>query len=229
MEPITETLGYPMESDSWLMTVLIGGVLLFLSFLFLPVLLVYGYVVQVLRARLQRVPQPPSFENWEKLFVDGLKAFVIGFVYMLVPAVVLFLTVGTAFVGSTGSGSVGVASATMLFGFAVAGLLGVALGYVAVAGLVNFAREDRIGAAFEFGTLKTALLNREYAMGWLAALLVAVVAGMVAAIPLIGWLLSPFVSFYAVTVAANFWATGFAAAFDDQRPPESVGSAEPVS
>ena len=46
---LSEAFAYPRRDDDWLRTVLIGGVLLLFSPLFLPALVVQGYLVRVLQ------------------------------------------------------------------------------------------------------------------------------------------------------------------------------------
>ncbi len=83
MESIDDALTYPMEDDDWTVTVLIGGGLSLLSFLIVPAILVYGYLVQAIRKRADGATQPPGFEDWGELLVDGVKAWLIGIEYML--------------------------------------------------------------------------------------------------------------------------------------------------
>ncbi|MDZ7730637.1 MAG: DUF4013 domain-containing protein [Natrialbaceae archaeon] len=76
------------SSPSW-----IGGGLMLFSFLILPIFIVYGYFMNVVRESTAESPQVPKFEEWGDLFVDGLKVFVIGFVYMIIPTAVFAFTV----------------------------------------------------------------------------------------------------------------------------------------
>jgi hypothetical protein len=78
-------LTYPMESDDWIVTVAIGTVLTIFSFLIIPGFLVYGYLVRALRAGMDGASEPPEFDDWGTLFVEGLIATVILFVYQLIP------------------------------------------------------------------------------------------------------------------------------------------------
>lgn len=211
MNEIGDVLSYPAESDDWIVTVIIGGVLTLLGFLLIPMILVYGYIVSVIRDRTSGHPKPPTFGNWGTLFVEGLQAWIIGIVYMLVPLIVGGLTVGGAALAMATGTDAGVAAGFggMAVGFLLTFLLALVFGYVAVAAVVNFAREGRFGAAFDFGVLKRVVLDREYAVAWLVSVAVLLVASLVNVIPFIGWLLAPFAIFYAAIVASSLWADGF--------------------
>lgn len=230
MDQFSDAVTYPMERDEWLKTVLIGGVLTWLGFLLVPLFFVYGYLVRTIRASLRDDPEPPAFEEWGELLVDGLQAWIIGLVYLLVPLIVASVTIGGSIATmATGSdAAVATGFGSMLFGLVVSLVLTLAFGYVAVAALVNFAREDRFGAAFDFGLIKTVALDREYAVPWLVSVGIFLVASFVNGVPFVGWLLAPFVGFYAAIVAANLWADGFAAALDSSAAASPTAEEETV-
>ncbi|AUG48823.1 hypothetical protein BVU17_03060 [Haloarcula taiwanensis] len=235
MESLEDTLRYPMEDDDWTVTILIGGVLSLLSFLVVPVILVYGYLVQAVRERADGATQPPAFEDWGELLVDGLKAWAISIVYMLVPLVVFGVTVGgSLFAIATGTrAGAGAGLAGLFGGLAISFVLSLVFGYVATAGIIHFACTGEFGAGFDFGTLRTLVLSPEYATPWLVsiALFIAVnvVVNLLNVIPFLGSLvaviLSPFATFYVLVVATDLWAGGYNAALDDRDEPESVGTA----
>ncbi|EMA00950.1 Protein of unknown function [Haloarcula vallismortis] len=235
MESLEDTLRYPMEDDDWTTTVLIGGVLSLLSFLVVPVILVYGYLVQAIGERADGATQPPAFEDWGELLVDGLKAWLISIVYMLVPLVVFGVTVGgSLFAMATGTrAGAGAGLAGLFGGLAISFVLSLVFGYVATAAIIHFACTGDFGAGFDFGTLRTLVLSPEYATPWLVsiALFIAVnvVVNLLNVIPFLGSLLavvlSPFATFYVLVVATDLWAGGYNAALDEQDEPESVGTA----
>lgn len=230
MQGIMDAITYPTEREDWLKTVLIGGALVWFGFLLVPLLLVYGYVIETIRAGLADEPRPPAFEEWGELFVDGLKAWVIGIVYMLVPLIVAGVTIGGSVATMATGGDVAVATGlgSLFVGLAVTLLLSLAFGYLAVAALVNFAREGQFGAAFDFGVIKTVALDRDYAVAWLASVGVFFVASFVNGIPFVGWLLAPFVGFYAAVVAAALWADGFAQALESSADTGHAADRDPA-
>lgn len=200
-----------MESDDWHETVLIGGVLTFLGFLVVPLFLVSGYLVRAIRANLDGELEPPAFGNWGELLADGVKGVIIGVVYMLVPLVVMSVTAGRAMMAMAGGGDAGAAVGIggMMVGMLLTFVLSLLFGYLSVVGIVNFAREERFGAAFDTDVLRDVGFDTSFAVPYLVSVGVLLVAGMVASIPVIGFLLGAFVSFYALIVAARLWADGF--------------------
>ncbi|PSQ41431.1 hypothetical protein BRD14_06445 [Halobacteriales archaeon SW_5_68_122] len=215
MSSIGDAVTYPMESDDWLKTVLIGGAMLLFSFLLIPAFVAYGYMIRAMQASLEGEPEPPSFGDWGGLIVDGLKVFIIGVVYFLVPLAAMVLTVGGAalavFTGSEAGAAAG--AGTLLFGMLATFVLALVFGYFAAVGLVNFAREERFGAAFDVGVVKSVGLDGDFAVPWLVSvgvfLAVSIVTSVLNIIPGLGFVVGVFLNFYALVVAANLWAGGF--------------------
>ena len=202
---------YPTDSDSWLTTIIIGGVLTFLGFLIVPLFVVYGYVVHAIRDTVEGGDEPPAFGDWGDLIVDGLQAWIVGIVYLLVPTIVAIVTVGGSIAAILTGNSAGEAAgvAGLFGGFALTAVLSLVFGYFAAAAIVNFACEGSLGAAFDFGTVRQIAFDGDYAVAWLVSVVVFIVAGIVTGIPLIGWVIAPFLTFYASVVAARLWGGGY--------------------
>lgn len=226
---IEDAFSYPTNRDDWVKTVLIGGVLTFLSFLVIPFFVVQGYVVRVIRSSIEGDSTPPAFGDWGALLVEGLKAWVIGFVYMLVPLIVAFVTVGGGIAAmATGSESGAAAGLAGMFGgLALSGILVLVFGYFAVVAIVLFAREGEFGAAFDFDQLRAVAFDGDYAIAWLVSVAVFIVASVVTGIPFIGFILGPFVSFYAFVVAGRLWSGGYLDAVGGgEEPSPGVGEGD---
>ncbi len=213
---LNDAITYPKDGTDARKTILIGGVLTILSVLLVPIAFVTGYVVRVIRAVNAGDRQPPVFDEWGELFVDGLKGIAIMLAYFLVPAIAVagFVAVGAA-LGST---------AVAVLGALVALPLWLAAWYVGSVGFLNFAVTGRLGAAFEFGTLRPILTSGTFATAWLIGLGILVlgglVTGMIGLIPIVG-LLGAFVGFYATVAAAYCYARGFADATPIESAPET--------
>lgn len=229
MDSLNSIASYPTNRDDWMQTVIIGGILIFIGFLLVPLVLVYGYVIRVIRRTLDGVDSPPEFDDFGELFVDGLKAWAIGIVYMLIPAVVTGVTVGSAAVSLALDGNLGATMGGLILGLTLSAILSLVFGYVGTAALVNFAREDSMAAAFDFGVIRRVVVHRDYATAWLVALVALFLASLVGSIPVIGWILAPFTGFYALTVAGNLWSDGFSAALDGTDTPGRVSGEQPTT
>ncbi|ELZ99361.1 DUF4013 domain-containing protein [Haloferax sulfurifontis] len=218
---LSDALWFLKRSDDWFATTIIGGVLSLLSVLILPGIILQGYFVRAMRAAANGEQAAPSFTDWGGLFVDGLKLFVVTFVWALVaivPAILLSVVIGigtfTVSEAATGSaaassaGGLGLGIVSLVLGLLVFAL-GLLAAYLVPAAGANFAIEGTLSAGFDVRTIVSGALTGEYAVAWLLALVVAVVLGF------IGGLLSAivvgfFVLFYVQVMTYYLWARGFA-------------------
>lgn len=179
------SLRYPTSGPDWVKTILIGGVLSLLgAIVVLPLLPVEGYFARVLRSAAQDESEAPVFEEWGRLFIDGIKMFVIQIIYIAVP----FILLAIAIVGIAGGLlTEGNAASTVLVVLGVlfvlvALLLSILALYMLPAALANFAYRDKFGAAFDLGTIRRAAFSSDYFVALLLALVVGIVLGTIAAI-----------------------------------------------
>lgn len=215
---IKTLVAYPTNSDDWLLTVTIGGLAVFLSFLILPWFVVSGYVVRVLRAGMDGGEEPPVFDEWGTLLKEGVVAGIIGFIYQLIPLIVFVVFAGGAAMAlltgtdtGTGLGLLGMlASVVIWWGLAIA------FGYVGLAGIANYTRKHTFGAGFDVDVISTVITSREYLVAWGYVIGLTIVVGILVSalntIPILGGLIGAFVGFYALTIAGWLWGAGFAAA-----------------
>lgn len=207
---ISASLNYLRESDNVVTTTAIGGLLVVLSVFFIPVIFVSGYLMRVLRQTSNGNDEPPVFDEWRALGVDGLKAAGISVVYSVIPLLVLAIAgvvgIGLAVAGlgdGVASGFVGgtLALLVVAFGF----LLAIAGAYITPAALSNFAETNRFTAGFELRSIWTIITTKTYATGWLTAMAVifggAIVVSLLSVVPLIGTIAGLFVQFYALVAA----------------------------
>lgn len=230
MEPIEDVLRYPTRDDEWVRTVLVGGALTLFGFLIIPAVLVAGYALEVIRRQAAGDGEPPVFEDWGRLLVDGLKAVVVWLVYSLVAGVVGAVVFGGSIAAMATGSDAGMALGLLGFGVGslVFLLVALALFYLAPASLANLAVTGRLGAAFDVGTVRALVTSREYAVPWLWGLGVALVGGAVAnaiaVIPLLGWIAGALLLFYVEVVLAALWGAGYADALGE--PSTTEGEAE---
>jgi len=215
---IEGALRYPMEDDDWLVTVLIGGALMLFSFLVIPAFAVAGYVVRAIDATSRGAEEPPAFEDWGELIVDGLLATVIVLLYQLIPLIVFAVTVGGSFLAllSGSDAGVGLGAAGFLGGIALTGVLSLVFGYVGLAGLINFSRTRSIGDGFDVDAITSLVTSGDYFVAVLAMLAINFVVNIVATIANavtfgLASLLFVFVAFYVLVVSGSLYGQAYAA------------------
>jgi hypothetical protein len=93
--------------------------------------------------------------------------------------------------------------------------------YLVPAALTNMALEDSIGAAFDFGTLKQALLSVDYLVAWIIPFVLAFLVNVVVvvlSITIIGLVAVPFLQFYVQVAVFYMFGVAFAKAVDIDVP-----------
>lgn len=201
-----ELATFPMAEDDWVETVLIGGIVTLAGlFLFIPLLAVYGYMVDAMRGAVEGETEPPALEDWGDLLLDGLKAYVIMIVFQI-PAMVIGGGVLLVFslIGA-GMESGAVAGLGFILGFGLWMLLALLAGYVGIAGVTNFAVEGTFGAAFDVDRLRTLALSKQ----WVLA--TAFYIGMSFVVSIVGMLIItyPFAFFYLFSATGRAFGEAF--------------------
>lgn len=195
-----DSLNYPFRPDDALKTIIIGtlmpvlaGVIsfvasilsiIFIGFLLYPLvvipgLFIRGYEVAVFRSVFAGLDEPPEFQDWSELGIDGLKAFGIDLVLSL-PAVVI--GVGGFFVAILTGAAAGAADAGNAGGLLSSGLIlavvlfvlvySLLVAYVRPAAISNMILEGEFTAAFSPSALRRLSFNGTYLVGWLVGTLV---------------------------------------------------------
>lgn len=194
----SESLGYPTRNIG---RVLVLGVLLLISILIVPLFLVLGYALRTIKESTEEGTEPPAFDNWGAMFIDGLKYLVVSIVYSVIPLIVMGVGI-TSTIASIPSydmiGS-GAAYASLIFGSGLS-FVGLLLWLVIVVilniAIANMAHKGEFGAAFKFGEIFQLIGS----IGWgkyiiwyivliVIAMLLSIVSGIVAVIPLLGFIL----------------------------------------
>ncbi|MHB9286404.1 DUF4013 domain-containing protein [Halobacteriales archaeon Cl-PHB] len=231
-----ESLTYPRIGDDSRKTIVIGGAMALLSFLILPAVVLAGYYVQVVRSVRDGQVDPPTFDDWERLFGDGLRAILVIILYGIVPTMLVALAgIFGAMAGVVALAPDGAATNLAAVGvlgvvaglFALAALLvGLVVWYVLPAALVTYVAEGSVRAAFDVGALRSIVTTGSYAEAWLLALVVfllsSVITGILSA-TVIAAILTPWVGFYAAVAATYLYAHGVLESGGDGHQDEPAG------
>jgi len=82
------------SAQSW-KTVFKVGFLIFIIFLFFPIFFVGGYSYRIthiaLNGMINGEDPLPEFKNWKKMFIEGIKVFIVKFIYLLPVSIIIIL------------------------------------------------------------------------------------------------------------------------------------------
>ncbi|GAB6055242.1 DUF4013 domain-containing protein [Methanobacterium movens] len=145
-----------------------------------------GYIFRALKASIAGSEELPEFDEWGDMLVDGLKVFVVQFVYFLIPAIIMFIGIGGSIFAMTPTGDPTAFFA--LFGVTtlIAAIAGIILGLVATIALANMAYYDSdLGAAFRFSEILEIISQIgwvDYILWYIVLVVVGAVGGFIASI-----------------------------------------------
>jgi len=207
---IIESVKFPSTDVGWVKKILIGGILLII-----PIInfIIGGYYIKTLRGSIEGKPGLPEWDDWGDLFIKGLMVAIIGFIYMLIPLIVLFVSIGGAVTAAISSGDFSAASISAIVGgsmFSVILMLIVCL--VLPMALSIYAKEDSIGAAFRIGEILSRIKSvpGDYIISIIVLYALLFIVNLVAIIPIIGWVIVIFANFYITLVASKMFGEVYA-------------------
>lgn len=197
---IVKSFTYILEDENWVTKLGIGTVVAFFFFLILPIPLLTGYAVAVLRNVRDGYERPlPEWNDWGKLFMDGLAVMVAQFVYTL-PFFLLFCVVTGGMVASAGIAEISeeLAMANMMATFGLSACIFfvwfVAILFISPAIMIQYGRTGQLSSCFRFGDV-IAIARRN--MGDILFAVVAIVlisfvfsavTSVLSMIPCLGWI-----------------------------------------
>ena len=210
---IGKAITYAFDDDRWVVKLLIGAGLMLLSFLIVPAIIVQGYLVKIVRNVMDGVEKPlPEWEDWGKLFMDGLNLTIAGLVYtapiwlLMCCGGLLFLPAGFT-EGDTAEMMAAAGSISFLLVACLAMILGVLIALLYPALTVQYAKEDNLAACFRFSEVIG--MTRDNIGDVIVALLVlfgvGLVLGLLGIIPIIGWIFAILASFYTTVVSGHLF------------------------
>jgi hypothetical protein len=189
------------EDDERVKKIGTGAVLTLFAWLVIPMFFVIGYQVAIIRRVMKNDPEPlPEWEEWGKIFMDGLVVIVAMFVYAL-PLILLFLCSMVIWLPAATGNDVLAGGAVL--GVVVIGCLvflyAIVLAFIVPALYIQYARHGDFASMFRVG--QVIAITRENFVNILIVILVTIAAsfllGLVTWIPICGWLI--------IAPVGNFW------------------------
>lgn len=139
------------------------GIICLFNFLILPIFLQLGYSYRVTKVAVKGMINGddalPDFSDAISMFIDGLKIFVVKFVYIIVPIIIfaIFMWAGRAVGGSAGGIITGI-------GVILTVVIGVAAYILSDLAICHMAAEDEaLSTAFDIKSLRAIAKS----IGWL--------------------------------------------------------------
>ncbi|OFV68854.1 MAG: conserved hypothetical protein, membrane [Candidatus Syntrophoarchaeum caldarius] len=208
---IGSAVKFPTEDEKWIAKVVIGGIL---SIIPIVNLLVTGFYLKTMEKAIKGSPGMPEWEGWGELFVKGLLATIICFIYLLIPLIVV--TVAVVMVGglaSTVTADTFPNIFAMFSAIIIGGILAIIFGFFIPMALAMYVASGSVGNAFKPGELISRIKSvlGDYILAYVVIFVLMVVLSLISAIPLLGWIIAIFGGFYIGVVAMNIFGNLYVA------------------
>ncbi len=178
-------------------------ILLLISCIIFPLIL--GYQLRIMRGE----DPAPEADNWLKMLVDGILYIIIGIIYAIPLIIIAMITMGPGiFMLMSDPSAVAAGMGTLAVGIIILIIVAIIISLFETIAIVNFAREERFGAAFAFG----AILAKIKEIGWLSLFLQILVYGIVISIIQFVLMLIPIVGMlilFILTPLFSMWYAKF--------------------
>jgi hypothetical protein len=197
----------PFDDPDWVKKTLFG---MLWGALIVTAPAVTGAMLDYIKSTAQGNERLPEWDDFGDKWVRGFMVGVAGFIYFLpVWVIAAFTFVPLILAGNTNSNALSALASggACLFGL-VAIVYAVAVAVIFYAAIVNYALTGDFAAFFRFGDLIARVRSSAgywaaFGTGIVASFAASAVAGVVGAIPVVGWLVTCALSYLAYMVAAH--------------------------
>ena len=178
---LNESFAYAKEGlwGKW-----VNWLLLIISAIIFPLLL--GYTMEIMRGKK---PAPP-LENWGRMFIDGLKLFVVGIIYALPVIILAIVLIGGSVLLFMNPNALIEGLGTFFIGLIIIIVVAVLISLISTMGNVRLSRTNHMGEAFNFH----AIFGHIGRIGWgnyffallVMDIIIGVIVLLIALIPVAG-------------------------------------------
>lgn len=141
-----------------------------------------GYTLSCAKTAMKKDFKLPEWKEWGQLFVKGLLATIIGFIYFIPAMIVGMIVGGAAILTTLGSGNMFAAAGVSIFGFIIFLIVALITLYVIPIAIMTYVGKDNFGAAFNIGLIFKKVLVGEYFAVWIIAAVYAIVVSIIASL-----------------------------------------------
>jgi hypothetical protein len=206
---VGKALTYVFDDERWISKLIIALIIGLFSWLIFPLFFLIGYAVDITRNVKDGMEKPlPEWEDWGKLFMDGLYIFLAQLVYTL--PFLIIMCIGSIATGGMGAAADSAGDPEAMFAMmgttgAILGCLGllwmVALIFISPAIIIQYViNDDDFGSCFRFGevfgiaskSIGDIVIVILVTMG--IGLAASVLGGVLSIIPCLGWIAAILIS-----------------------------------
>lgn len=201
---------YVFDDENWVAKIGIGAIVTILAIFIIPIPFLIGWGIAVTRNVSDGIESPlPEWQDWGKLFNDGLKVLVAQFVYTL-PVWLLscFVTLGAIGISSGDDALAAIGGISLFLVSCLIVLVAIALAFLSPAIIIQYVRNgDDFAACFRFGEVFGIARQNfgDILVTFLVAWVAGLVVGLAAVVPILGWLVALAGSPYLLALSSHLY------------------------
>ncbi|HEX55492.1 MAG: hypothetical protein DRO94_03775 [Candidatus Altiarchaeales archaeon] len=160
--------------------------------------IVTGYQLRCAKSAMNKDFKLPEWENWTDLFVKGLTAIIIGFIYSMPIILILVLSMGGAmmsFIGLSGREAAAGGFLSLGIGTFLGLLILILTIYVIPLAVLAYIEKDSFYEAFDFDKIARKARKKDYFVAWIVMLVYSfVISAVLSIVPIVGLAIASFAS-----------------------------------
>lgn len=160
-------------------TLAIGSILHFLFFLFIPILVLFGYEAKVMRNASRDRDNVPQFDNWGELIYMGVVSSILApLLYTLLPVVgfsLIFYGLSAVLIGT----SFEFLASSVIILFMVSVIAFILFSYALFAAIAAYADTGRVSALFDLSLIIPVVKTLDYLLAYLVITVILPIISMV--------------------------------------------------
>jgi hypothetical protein len=210
---IRKAIVYVFQDPRWLVKIVIGDIMVFLSVLIVPILFLQGYMIEIIRNVMRGEEHPlPEWTDWGARFKDGLNLSIAGLIYTAPLWLALCFSGVAVLPAVLSEGDLSDTTALLsVSGFSLMACLAflflIAYAVVAPAIAIQYAREDTLNSTLRFGEVFAIVREHlgDIILAVVVIMVLGAVLGLLGLIPLIGWLFAVGTAVYVFYVTGHLY------------------------
>lgn len=172
----------------------IKKLLIYIALSIIPIInfMSVGYLLDTAETSMKKKKDLPEWKDFARLFVEGVKAFVIGIVYMIPIFIMGAFVFGPMMTSLLEFNMDFIFENLMLMstGLIVLGLIALLIGYFSLGALMRYSKTRNMKEAFNFNAISKKVFTGKYFAAWFIGLIIFVlVSAVFSLIPVIGQIL----------------------------------------
>ncbi len=157
-----------------------------------------GYTLRTIKISINEENELPAFNKWKRMFIDGLKVFIVGILYYIIPTIFIMIGIFLMLDFSTATFKFPVLNPAAIMVLSIGALLYILFMFLYEIGIANMAYHRKLEAALSFREIMDIIRK----IGWKKYLAVFIILLIITGISNLIGIISGRMSIYWIIIFA---------------------------